>query len=133
VLPPELKAKWEKSWNLQRDLERRLQPTLERQIRAVLNGQEPCAASRALLRVAGRIILLTLDQLPRQERSDWIRNFRPELEATRKSPRSISVTTYADGTFELDSPTTAELEKMRTRFAASHHRPKRKSAKDREL
>jgi hypothetical protein len=85
---------------LEANLTRRLIPPFGRASRRVLNGKNAAAASRALLEVAGTLLLATLDQMPVDLRQKWIQRFHNALDTTLLSPHSMSLTQYLEGPFE---------------------------------
>jgi hypothetical protein len=86
---------------LQYDLEQRLIPPLDETFHAILEGQNNCAATRALMQVTANIILAVLDRLPPPVRTEFIKSFRSELEAIRKNPQGMSMDAYMEGLFQM--------------------------------
>jgi hypothetical protein len=115
-LPPELQAEADALFELQRDLEKQLILQFGGTIHAVLGGEPTCAASGALVRVASTIIFLMLDRLPALARATYIKSLRSELEATRKSPHSMSDDEYMEGSFEFGPFDETELRQDLVRF-----------------
>jgi hypothetical protein len=123
-LPPELQAEAGDLLRLQGDLAHRLIPPLVASVRAVLDGKNTFAATRALLEVVSGIILVVLDRLPARSRAHWIKQFRPQLEATQKSPHSMSEDTYLAGSFEgFVVADAAEVNEALARFGFSYRQP----------
>jgi hypothetical protein len=123
-LPPQLQAEADDLLRLQRDLSHRLIPPLVASVRDVLDGENTFAATQALLDVASSIILLVLDRLPARSRAHWIKQFRPQLEATRKSPHSMSDDTYVTGTFEgFVVADAVDVNEALARFGFSYRQP----------
>lgn len=101
-LPPDCDRTDAEDLLRQNDLELRLIPPLD--IRAVLDGQKACVATRALLQAASNLIFGVLDGLPPSVRAEFIQCLRTELEISRRKPSGMSMKAWLEGPFQLGPP-----------------------------